>query len=82
LGDGLSFEEFYAAVFQRLVGQLCLITGSLPEAEDVVQEALTRAAGRWARLRAHDVPETWVRRVAMMPARCSTERSSWPSCRC
>jgi RNA polymerase sigma-70 factor (ECF subfamily) len=65
LRDDMSFEEFYAAVFQRLVGQLFLITGSLPEAEDVVQEALTRAAGRWTRLRTYDVPETWVRRVAM-----------------
>lgn len=65
LGDETSFEEFYAGVFNRLVGQLFLVTGSLPEAEDVVQEALTRAAGRWARLRDYDVPEIWVRRVAM-----------------
>ena len=60
-----SFEEFYDAVFNRLVGQLVLVTGNLQEAEDVVQEALTRAAGRWTRLRHYDVPEVWVRRVAM-----------------
>jgi RNA polymerase sigma-70 factor, ECF subfamily len=65
LGGETSFEEFYAGVFNRLVGQLVLVTGNLQEAEDVVQEALTRAAGRWARLRAYDVPEIWVRRVAM-----------------
>ena len=61
----MRFEEFYVAVFNRLVGQLFLVTGSLPEAEDVVQEALTRAAGRWTRLRDYEVPEIWVRRVAM-----------------
>jgi RNA polymerase sigma-70 factor, ECF subfamily len=59
------FEEFYDAVFGRLVGQLFLVTGNLHDAEDAVQEALTRAAARWARLRAYEVPEAWVRRVAM-----------------
>ena len=73
--DGTSFEEFYAGVFNRLVGQLFLVTGSLAEAEDVVQEALTRAAGRWGRLRDYDVPEIWVRRVAMNLATDGFRRS-------
>jgi RNA polymerase sigma-70 factor, ECF subfamily len=59
------FEEFYGAVYGRLVGQLYLVTGDLHDAEDVVQEALTRAAARWPRLREYDVPEAWVRRVAV-----------------
>ena len=59
------FDEFYAAVFGRLVGQLYLVTGDLHDAEDVVQEALTRAAARWSRLREYEVPEAWVRRVAV-----------------
>jgi RNA polymerase sigma-70 factor (ECF subfamily) len=59
------FEEFYDAVYGRLVGQLFLVTGELHDAEDAVQEALTRAAARWARLREYEVPEAWVRRVAM-----------------
>jgi RNA polymerase sigma-70 factor (ECF subfamily) len=59
------FEEFYAATYGRLVGQLYLVTGDLHDAEDAVQEALTRAAARWARRRDYDVPEAWVRRVAM-----------------
>jgi RNA polymerase sigma-70 factor, ECF subfamily len=65
LRDQQGFEEFYAAVFGRLVGQLYLVTGDLEEAEDAVQEALTRAAVRWGRLRDYAVPEAWVRRVAM-----------------
>jgi len=59
------FEELYTSAFGRLVGQLFLITGNLHEAEEVVQEAFTRAAGRWPRLRDYDQPEMWVRRVAI-----------------
>jgi RNA polymerase sigma-70 factor, ECF subfamily len=58
------FDGFYAAVFARLVGQLALVTGDPHEAEDVVQEAMARAASRWPRLRAYHAPEAWVRRVA------------------
>jgi RNA polymerase sigma-70 factor, ECF subfamily len=59
------FEELYTSTFGRLVGQLFLVTGDLHEAEEVVQEAFTRAAGRWHRLREYDQPELWVRRVAI-----------------
>jgi RNA polymerase sigma-70 factor, ECF subfamily len=59
------FEELYTGAFGRLVGELFLITGDLHEAEEVVQEAFTRAAGRWQRLRDYDLPELWVRRVAI-----------------
>jgi RNA polymerase sigma-70 factor (ECF subfamily) len=40
------FEAFYAATYDRLVGQLLVVTGSLQDAEDVVQEAFVRACGR------------------------------------
>jgi RNA polymerase sigma-70 factor, ECF subfamily len=60
-----SFEEFYAATVDRLLGQLFLVTGDLHAAEELVQEAFTRAAMRWSYLRSYDVPEAWVRRVAM-----------------
>lgn len=59
------FEELYTSTFGRLVGQLFLVTGDLHEAEEVVQEAFTRAAGRWQWLREYDQPELWVRRVAI-----------------
>jgi RNA polymerase sigma-70 factor (ECF subfamily) len=59
------FDAFYHGAFRRLVGQLFLVTGDLQEAEDVVQEAFARASVRWGRLRDYDVPERWVRRVAL-----------------
>jgi RNA polymerase sigma-70 factor, ECF subfamily len=58
------FDEFYRAAYGRLVGQMYVVTGSLPEAEEVVQEAFLRALARWRRISEYDQPEAWVRRVA------------------
>ena len=58
------FDEFYRATYGRLVGQIYVVTGSLPEAEEVVQEAFLRALSRWRHVREYDLPEAWVRRVA------------------
>jgi RNA polymerase sigma-70 factor (ECF subfamily) len=59
------FDDLYAAAYPRLVAELTLITGSAPEAEDVVQEAFARALGRWRAVRDLDEPSAWVRRVAL-----------------
>ncbi|MFD7940619.1 sigma-70 family RNA polymerase sigma factor [Streptomyces sp. NPDC048253] len=59
------FEEFYQSAYARLVGQLFSVTGSLEQAEDVVQEAFVRAFDRWSRIQVYEVPELWVRRVAI-----------------
>src|SRR4030095_12104280 len=69
------FDAFYAACYGRLVGQLFAVTGDLHEAEDVVQEALVRAAARWSRLRDYDLPEAWVRRVAVNLAASGLRRA-------
>jgi RNA polymerase sigma-70 factor (ECF subfamily) len=65
VADTEGFEEFYVATAGRLLGQLLPVTGDLHEAEEVVQEAFARASTRWARLRDYELPEAWVRRVAM-----------------
>jgi hypothetical protein len=69
------FDAFYAATYARLVGQLYAVTGDLAEAEDVVQEAFARAVVRWPRLRGYDLPEAWVRRVAVNLARQGLRRT-------
>ena len=65
MADTEGFEEFYTATVGRLLGQLFPGTGDLHEAEEVVQEAFARASTRWSRIRDYDLPEAWVRRVAM-----------------
>lgn len=59
------FEEFYRASYGRTVAMVAGITGSRQEAEDVAQEAYARALARWSRLRDYDLPEAWVRKVAL-----------------
>lgn len=59
------FEEFYQANYRRLVAILFAVLGDRQEAEDAVQEAFARAYLRWPRLSGYDLPETWVRRVAL-----------------
>ena len=78
MGAGEEFEEFYGAAFGRLVGQLFLVTGDLHEAEDVVQEAFARAAERWSTIRTYDLPEAWIRRVALnLAASAARRRRRW-----
>ncbi len=59
------FEEFYQASYGRTVALVAAIIGSRHEAEDVAQEAYARALARWWRLRGYDLPEAWVRKVAL-----------------
>jgi RNA polymerase sigma-70 factor, ECF subfamily len=59
------FTAFYASSYRRLLGQLFAVTGDLAEAENVLQEAYARAFVRWSRVRGYDLPEAWVRRVAI-----------------
>jgi RNA polymerase sigma-70 factor, ECF subfamily len=65
VADTEGFEEFYTSTVGRLLGQLFPVTGDLHEAEEIVQEAYARASTHWARIRDYDLPEAWVRRVAM-----------------
>jgi len=58
------FADFYAAQFHGLTVQLAAYTGDLALAQDLVQEAFTRAVPRWDKLRQYDDPAAWVRRVA------------------
>jgi RNA polymerase sigma-70 factor (sigma-E family) len=60
----LDFDEFYAATFRRVVGQIYAMTGNLAEAEDSVQEAYARIWQRWSKAREYGDPEAWVRSVA------------------
>jgi len=58
------FDDFYAAHYADLVVQIYAYFGDRQEAQDVVQEAFTRALARWRRLSGYEDPTAWVRRVA------------------
>ena len=62
--DKGDFAAFYAATFSSLCAQLYIYTGDMGEAQDVVQEAFTRALPRWSRLAEYDDPAAWIRKVA------------------
>jgi len=60
-----SFRDFYQATYGRTVALVAAVLGDRHEAEDITQEAFARAFARWPKLSGYDVPEAWVRRVAM-----------------
>jgi RNA polymerase sigma-70 factor, ECF subfamily len=64
-GDASDFEEFYQACYGRMVALVAAMLGDRHQAEDIAQEAFARALTRWRRVARYDVPEAWVRRVAL-----------------
>ena len=62
--DAEAFDEFYAASFKRLVGQVYALVGDRDEAQECVQEAFVRAWSHRRRLDAARAPEAWVRTTA------------------
>jgi len=64
-GAGRDFEEFYQANYGVTVALVMGVLGSQAEAEDVAQETFARALARWPRLSSYELPEAWVRQVAL-----------------
>jgi RNA polymerase sigma-70 factor (ECF subfamily) len=62
------FAAFYAATWGRTVACAYAVTGDLGYAEEVAQEAYTRAWPRWSTLATYDDPGAWVRQVATRQA--------------
>ena len=71
----VEIRELYAASYRRLLGQLIGVTGSVAEAEDVVQEAFVRGLDHPRRLLGTDNPEAWLRTVAVNLARSRWRRA-------
>ncbi len=59
------FEDFYEASYGRVVALVAAMVGDRYQAEDIAQEAFARALTRWSRVARYDLPEAWVRRVAI-----------------
>ena len=58
-----SFRWFFEAEYRRLCEALYLLTGDAYEAEDLAQEAMTRALERWDRVARMDSPAGYVYRT-------------------
>jgi RNA polymerase sigma-70 factor (ECF subfamily) len=71
----IEIRELYAASYRRLLGQLIGVTGSVAEAEDVLQEAFVRGLDHPRRLLGADNPEAWLRTVAVNLARSRWRRA-------
>ncbi len=63
-GRGIS-KKFYRASYGRVVAVVAAVLGDRHEAEEAAQEAFARALARWPRLCQYDLPEAWIRRVAL-----------------
>lgn len=61
----VAFEEFFEAERGRLFGAVYLMTGSVPEAEEIVQDAFLAVWERWDRVRAMERSTGYLYRVAM-----------------
>lgn len=59
--DSGAFDEFYRDTSARMVRYGYAIVGDLGDAQDVVQEAYTRAWRHWRTVADHPAPEAWVR---------------------
>lgn len=71
----IEIQDLYAGSYRRLPGQLIGVTGSVAEAEDVLQEAFVRALDHPRRLLGADNPEGWLRTVAVNLARSRWRRA-------
>jgi RNA polymerase sigma-70 factor, ECF subfamily len=60
-----SFEEFFELEQDRLLRVLWMVTGSLQEAEDIVQDAFLRVWERWPKVSTMESPAGYLHRAAM-----------------
>lgn len=66
MGGELEAQQvFCAAAWPRLVGAISHYCGDASVAEELVQEALLRACGRWGHVSGLGSPEGWTYRVAV-----------------
>ena len=60
-----NFEAFFEAERSRLFRALVLVTGSVPQAEDLLQDAFFKVWERWDRVRVMDNPAAYLHRTAL-----------------
>lgn len=61
----LTFEAFFDRHYEPVVRSLAVALGDPREAEDLAQEAFTRALRKWRQVATYERPATWVYVVAV-----------------
>jgi RNA polymerase sigma-70 factor (sigma-E family) len=72
----MTFEEFAAARLPAVLKFAAVLTGDRSLAEDIVQEVLIRASGRWQAIALLDRPEAYVHKM-IVNEYLSWRRRSW-----
>jgi RNA polymerase sigma-70 factor (sigma-E family) len=65
MAEHREFQEFFASQFAPLRRLGYWLTGDWGQAEELAQDALVRTFRRWARVRHHDRPEYYARKVLL-----------------
>ena len=63
------YEAFFLTNFEPTVRLLRSLGVSQEQAQDATQDAFVKLYTRWSRVRRHESPEAWVRRVAINRSR-------------
>jgi RNA polymerase sigma-70 factor (ECF subfamily) len=64
----VDFDDFYTRGYRRCASLAYVLTGSVGDADDLVQEAFAIAYRRWSEIAAYDDPLAWVRKVMVNKA--------------
>jgi DNA-directed RNA polymerase specialized sigma24 family protein len=75
-GTGREFREFFAAEYGRLRGLGFLLTGDWAQAEELAQDALVRTYRAWPRVRRHERPGAYARKVLVNRHRSLLRRAA------
>jgi len=59
------FDQFYRRELPAMIGLARSICGDHQLAEDIAQEAMTKAHRNWSKVRGYDRPGAWLRRVTI-----------------
>lgn len=70
----ITFSEFFAERYARLVRACLLLAGSAAEGEDLAQEAMARIFERWDRVSEMEDPEGYLYRTALNLHRNAVKR--------
>jgi RNA polymerase sigma-70 factor (ECF subfamily) len=57
------FDAFVRSTYPGLLGVATALTGTVHDAQDMVQDTMLKAFVRWDRLRAYEQPQGWAHRV-------------------